>query len=171
MTRAKPDRHRGRARHWLSSTLILIVTLAPRAAAQDQALDPLLFANLLDDQGDAQSDVQAKGLLLYRVPLGFHVRTIPDDGWGLRVTFPVSFSALRVEGLSEVGTLVRKALNKGVRLSDLPLDEFRAAHGDLDATVYDVLGVANAVRAFVSYGSTAPAEVERQVERWREKVG
>jgi argininosuccinate lyase len=70
-----------------------------------------------------------------------------------------------------VGTLVRKALNQGVRLADLPLEEFRAAHADLDATVYEVLGVTNAVRAFVSYGSTAPAEVERQVERWREKVG
>jgi argininosuccinate lyase len=72
---------------------------------------------------------------------------------------------------SLVGTLVRKALNKGVRLSDLPLEEFRAAHADLDDTVYDVLGVANAVRAFVSYGSTAPAQVAHQVDRWREKVG
>ncbi len=72
---------------------------------------------------------------------------------------------------SLVGTLVRKALNKGVSLSDLPLEEFRAAHGDLDATVYDVLGVANAVRAFVSYGSTAPAQVEQQVRNWRERVG
>jgi argininosuccinate lyase len=69
-----------------------------------------------------------------------------------------------------VGTLVRKALNKGVQLSDLPLEEFRAAHGDLDATVYEVLGVANAVRAFTSYGSTAPAQVEQQVQQWRERL-
>jgi argininosuccinate lyase len=69
-----------------------------------------------------------------------------------------------------VGTLVRKALNQGVRLEDLPLEDFRSAQGDLDDSVYEVLGVANAVRAFVSEGSTAPAEVDRQVQRWQEKL-
>jgi argininosuccinate lyase len=69
-----------------------------------------------------------------------------------------------------VGTLVRKALNRGVRLADLTLDEFRSAHADLDGTVYDVLGVTNAVKAFTSYGSTAPDQVEQQVKRWREKL-
>ena len=42
-----------------------------------------------------------------------------------------------------VGRLVRKALDRGVRLSDLPLDDFREAHADLDAGVYDVLGPRN----------------------------
>jgi argininosuccinate lyase len=36
--------------------------------------------------------------------------------------------------------------------------------------VYGVLGVERAVAAFVSYGSTAPAEVDKQVSRWREKI-
>jgi argininosuccinate lyase len=69
-----------------------------------------------------------------------------------------------------VGKLVRSALDKGVRLSDLPLEDFQAAHAELDAGVYDVLGVDNAMAAFVSYGSTAPAQVEQQVKNWKQKL-
>ena len=67
-----------------------------------------------------------------------------------------------------VGRLVRKALDRGVRLADLSLDEFRQAHPDLDASVYDVLGPEKAVAAMVSYGSTGPAQVKEQVRRWKE---
>jgi hypothetical protein len=34
-----------------------------------------------------------------------------------------------------------------------------------------VLGVENAIKSFVSYGSTAPQEVARQVERWKQRIG
>jgi len=34
-----------------------------------------------------------------------------------------------------------------------------------------VLGVANALAAFRSYGSTAPAEVARQLKAWGERLG
>ena len=54
-----------------------------------------------------------------------------------------------------VGRLVRKAADRGVRLADLPLENFREAHPDLDASVYDV--GAKAVAAMQSYGSTGPA--------------
>jgi argininosuccinate lyase len=67
-----------------------------------------------------------------------------------------------------VGRLVRKAMNQGLRLSDLSLDDFRAAHPDLDASVYDILGPERAVAAMLSYGSTAPAQVKAQIKRWRE---
>ncbi len=70
-----------------------------------------------------------------------------------------------------VGTLVRDAVSRGVTLSDLPVETFQAAHPLLDKNVYDVLGVENAVRAFTSYGSTAPHEVERQIEQWKQKLG
>jgi argininosuccinate lyase len=70
-----------------------------------------------------------------------------------------------------VGKLVRKALDRGCRLSDLPLEEFRSAHSDLDKTVYDVLGVERAVQAFVSYGSTGPAQVDQQIAAWNERLG
>jgi argininosuccinate lyase len=61
-------------------------------------------------------------------------------------------------------------MQRGERLADLPLEEFQRVHPDLDEAVYGVLGVENAVRAFVSYGSTAPAQVQQQVDRWREKL-
>jgi argininosuccinate lyase len=69
-----------------------------------------------------------------------------------------------------VGQLVRKALDRGVSLSELSLPEFQEAHADLDQSVYEVLGVERAIAAFVSYGSTAPAEVDRQIEIWKKKT-
>lgn len=66
-----------------------------------------------------------------------------------------------------VGRLVRQAMDRNVRLADLSLDEFRAAHPELDQSVFDVLGVDRAVQAMQSYGSTAPAEVRKQIERWK----
>lgn len=69
-----------------------------------------------------------------------------------------------------VGDLVRQATAKGCRLADLPLAELQAAHPALDKGVYEVLGVANAVAAFQSYGSTAPAEVKKQVQLWQKRL-
>src|SRR4029079_13174140 len=60
---------------------------------------------------------------------------------------------------SLVGRLVRKALDRGVTLSDLPLEEFRDADPSLDASVYEVLGPRRSIEAFVSHGSTAPSKV------------
>jgi len=34
-----------------------------------------------------------------------------------------------------------------------------------------VLGVERAVQAFRSYGSSAPAEVRRQIDRWKKELG
>ena len=70
-----------------------------------------------------------------------------------------------------VGALVARAAERGLRLADLPLEEFQAADATLDDSVYGVLGVENAVRAFVSYGSTAPQEVASQVANWKVKLG
>jgi argininosuccinate lyase len=70
-----------------------------------------------------------------------------------------------------VGRLVRKALDRGVRLSDLAASEFEEAHPALDKSIKDVLGVERAIARFASFGSTAPAEVERQIAAWREKLG
>jgi len=70
-----------------------------------------------------------------------------------------------------VGTLVKRAMASGQRLADLPLSAFQELHADLDESVFQVLGVENAIRSFVSYGSTAPQEVARQVSRWKERIG
>jgi argininosuccinate lyase len=69
-----------------------------------------------------------------------------------------------------VGQLVGTALGRGCRLADLTLDEFRTAEASLDESVYGVLGVEKAIAAFKSYGSTAPAEVRKQIERWKTKL-
>ncbi len=66
-----------------------------------------------------------------------------------------------------VGRLVRKALDRGVRLADLPLDDFRQCDAGLDEGVYQVLGVERAVAAMTSYGSTGPDQVKQQIARWK----
>ena len=102
-------------------TLLLGLAAAP-AAAQDQGLDPLLFARPIDS-GDA-ADVRAKGVQLFRVPLSVRIRGLDGHRWGLRVRFPVSLTSLRVEGASDVGAFVKKlgiaAIVPGIEL-ELPV--------------------------------------------------
>src|SRR4030095_4043604 len=69
-----------------------------------------------------------------------------------------------------VGQLVGLALGRGCRLSDLKIEDFRAAAKSLDESVYGVLGVERAVAAFRSYGSTGPEQVRQQIARWKNKV-
>ena len=69
-----------------------------------------------------------------------------------------------------VGKLVRKALDRGVRLCDLTDEDLAEVDAGLDGRLREVLGVEPALAAFASYGSTAPVEVERQVESWRQRL-
>ena len=69
-----------------------------------------------------------------------------------------------------VGHLVGLAEKRGGRLADLTEDDFRNAHPKLDGAVKDSLGVVNAVNAFQSYGSTAPAQVARQLSDWKARL-
>lgn len=69
-----------------------------------------------------------------------------------------------------VGALVRMAINSGKSLSDLSLESFQQIQPEIDQTVYDSLGVENAVKSFQSYGSTAPAEVARQIDAWTARL-
>ncbi len=63
-----------------------------------------------------------------------------------------------------VGNLVRECEQRKCRLADLPDAMFPVPE------VKASLGVANALDAFQSYGSTAPAEVERQLREWKERL-
>ncbi len=63
-----------------------------------------------------------------------------------------------------VGNLVRECEQRKCRLADLPDAMFPVPE------VKASLGVANALAAFQSYGSTAPAEVERQLREWKERL-
>jgi argininosuccinate lyase len=69
-----------------------------------------------------------------------------------------------------VGRLVRRCETERCRLADLPDAAFAEACPGTGPEVRSVLGVANALAAFRSYGSTAPAEVEKQVAEWKERV-
>jgi argininosuccinate lyase len=69
-----------------------------------------------------------------------------------------------------VGKLVRLCEERRCRLAELPPEVYDAIHPGLGAEVYQVLGVANALRAFRSVGSTAPAEVERQIQSWKQRL-
>ncbi len=69
-----------------------------------------------------------------------------------------------------VGKLVRACEERKCRLSELPPEFFDGIQPGLSKGAYGVLGVANAMRAFRSYGSTAPAEVAKQVATWKTRL-
>src|SRR5262249_52783316 len=69
-----------------------------------------------------------------------------------------------------VGKLVRLGEERRQRLAELPAEAFESVQPGLAADVYKVLGVRNALAAFRSAGSTAPAEVARQLAEWRERL-
>ncbi|MFM8272343.1 MAG: argininosuccinate lyase [Gemmata sp.] len=63
-----------------------------------------------------------------------------------------------------VGNLVRECERRKCRLADLPDDAFPAPG------VKAALGATNALNAFRSYGSTAPAEVANQLADWKQRL-
>ncbi len=70
----------------------------------------------------------------------------------------------------QVGQIVRYAMEHGKSLKDLTLDELNAWGGDADESIYDVLGVDQAVQAFASYGSTAKDQVKHQLALWKKTL-
>jgi argininosuccinate lyase len=67
-----------------------------------------------------------------------------------------------------IGRLVGLCESRGLkRLADLSDAELAEAHPSLGPGIRDVLGVNRAIGSFRSYGSTAPEEVEKQLERWK----
>ena len=59
------------------------------------------------DEVASAPDVEARGFQLYRLPFSFHLRSLDEHPWGLKVTFPVSFSSLRINGVSDLGGFAR----------------------------------------------------------------
>jgi argininosuccinate lyase len=66
-----------------------------------------------------------------------------------------------------VGKLVRLCEERRATLRKLPPEVYEAIRPGLGSGVYAVLGVQNALAAFRSVGSTAPAEVAKQIDFWR----
>ncbi len=70
-----------------------------------------------------------------------------------------------------IGRLVGLCERRGLkRLADLTDAELAEAHDKLDVEARAVLGVEQSIKAFQSYGSTAPDEVARQLEGWKTKL-
>lgn len=69
-----------------------------------------------------------------------------------------------------VGKLVRMCEERGCRLNELSPEVYEAIRPGVGQGVYKVLGVENALKAFQSVGSTAPAEVERQLKSWQVRL-
>ena len=69
-----------------------------------------------------------------------------------------------------VGKLVREAEARKCRLADLPEALFDAVAPGKGAELRGTLGVAKAIEAFRSQGSTAPAEVAKQVAEWKVRL-
>jgi argininosuccinate lyase len=69
-----------------------------------------------------------------------------------------------------VGKLVRLCEQRRCRLADLPAEVYESVHAGLTPGVYQVVGVQGALAAFRSAGSTAPAEVERQLAAWHTRL-
>ena len=70
-----------------------------------------------------------------------------------------------------VGKLVRECEQRKCRLVDLPDEMYDAVAPGRAAELRKTLGVANALAAFKSYGSTAPAEVAKQLGEWKARLG
>ena len=70
-----------------------------------------------------------------------------------------------------VGKLVRRCENESKRLADLSMGEIREVLADAPENLQQSLGVENAIAAFQSVGSTAPAQVKQQIAEWAGRLG
>jgi argininosuccinate lyase len=69
-----------------------------------------------------------------------------------------------------VGKLVRLCEERRCRLADLPAEVYDSIRPGFSSGVYDILGVPNALAAFRSVGSTAPGQVQQQIEVWKTRL-
>ncbi|MFN4310282.1 MAG: argininosuccinate lyase [Ferrovibrio sp.] len=65
------------------------------------------------------------------------------------------------------GSLVKLAEQQNKPLEALTLKEMQGVEPRITKDIFAVLGVQNSVKSRVSYGGTAPANVAKQVARWR----
>lgn len=70
-----------------------------------------------------------------------------------------------------VAHAVKVAIGRGVDLSELPLGELQAINARIEADVAAVLTLRGSLNARQVVGGTAPAQVLRQIERHRKRLG
>ncbi|MFW6133642.1 MAG: argininosuccinate lyase [Planctomycetota bacterium] len=69
-----------------------------------------------------------------------------------------------------VGRLVARAEKQGKPLSELPLEELRAASDAVDSDVYQHLGAANVVKRYAPDGAAGAKQLRKQLRFWRRKL-
>ncbi len=70
-----------------------------------------------------------------------------------------------------VAHAVKFAIQRGMDLSDLPLDTLQSFNPTIADDVYEVLGLRGSLNARNVLGGTAPAQVRAQVARHRARLG
>jgi argininosuccinate lyase len=68
------------------------------------------------------------------------------------------------------GLVVRRALERGVRIQDLELAELQGFHAAFDATVYEALSLESLLAKRDAVGGTSPRRVAEQMDLWRERL-
>ncbi len=86
------------------SSLLLLLVAVP-VAAQADAVDQLAFTRPVDNA--IAPAVKARAFQVYRIPFSYELREMTDDRWGVRLTFPVSLSAARLQRMSGVGSFAQ----------------------------------------------------------------
>jgi argininosuccinate lyase len=69
------------------------------------------------------------------------------------------------------GQAVRLAEERGIALSELPLEALQGIDPRIDASVYDVLGIDASVNSRSSYGGTSPERVREQIASAKQVLG
>ena len=70
-----------------------------------------------------------------------------------------------------VAHAVKLATQKGVDLSELPLEELQSFNPNVQADVFEVLSLEGSLNARNTLGGTAPAQVRTQLQRHRARLG
>ena len=68
------------------------------------------------------------------------------------------------------GSAVALAESENKELSELSLDQFKEIHASITDGIYDVLTVEASVASRTSFGGTAPSNVRKQIEYWKNRL-
>lgn len=143
----------------IGALVLAVLTGAVPAAAQDQALDPLLFIRTTDAP-TTQTLLAARTLQLYRLPLDYTIRPMERGRWGISLTCPVSITGARVTRATKAGAFARSlgvfAIVPGISL-DIPLSETLRLHPFVEAGIGK--GTARE-KTEVLYGAGASARLD-----------
>ncbi|WP_020468522.1 argininosuccinate lyase [Zavarzinella formosa] len=166
LTRGKTGRVLGHLHH-----LLVMMKGLPMAYNRDMQEDkPAMF----DAADTVTASVQIAAALVRKAKIKTaSVAARLDQGFLDATTLMESFISRGVPmrtAHEAVGLLVRECEQKKLKLSDLPTSKFDEVCPGEGAAVRAVLGVANSIKAFQSYGSTAPHSVETQLKEWQAKL-